>query len=123
RNGDQGALVPRSEKRAPHPHMRGAKGNRLFKIPAHAHGKPAKPVAPRKLFEKREMKRGFFIHWRNAHQPFNLELPFIATAREKRIHLFWCKPRLLRLLARIQDRKSTRLNSSHVKISYAVFCL
>src|SRR5690606_27639326 len=26
-------------------------------------------------------------------------------------------------LAGIQDRKSTRLNSSHVKISYAVFCL
>src|SRR5690606_14366865 len=29
---------------------------------------------------------------------------------------------LLRL-AEIEDRKSTRLNSSHVKISYAVFCL
>src|SRR5690606_40264011 len=26
-------------------------------------------------------------------------------------------------LAKSQDRKSTRLNSSHVKISYAVFCL
>src|SRR5690606_39940382 len=25
--------------------------------------------------------------------------------------------------APLQDRKSTRLNSSHVKISYAVFCL
>src|SRR5690606_41620873 len=25
--------------------------------------------------------------------------------------------------ARLADRKSTRLNSSHVKISYAVFCL
>src|SRR6266496_2143645 len=25
--------------------------------------------------------------------------------------------------ARLQDRKSTRLNSSHVEISYAVFCL
>src|SRR5690554_7577669 len=25
--------------------------------------------------------------------------------------------------ARVQDRKSTRLNSSHVRISYAVFCL
>src|SRR5690606_40580422 len=24
---------------------------------------------------------------------------------------------------RLEDRKSTRLNSSHVKISYAVFCL
>src|SRR3989442_5605714 len=29
-----------------------------------------------------------------------------------------------RLLSRVaQDRKSTRLNSSHVRISYAVFCL
>src|SRR5690606_39873339 len=27
------------------------------------------------------------------------------------------------LLVHKQDRKSTRLNSSHVKISYAVFCL
>src|SRR5690606_41518820 len=26
-------------------------------------------------------------------------------------------------LHKIEDRKSTRLNSSHVKISYAVFCL
>src|SRR6266496_5096341 len=26
-------------------------------------------------------------------------------------------------LHRVQDRKSTRLNSSHVEISYAVFCL
>src|SRR5690554_7416417 len=27
------------------------------------------------------------------------------------------------LLLRLADRKSTRLNSSHVRISYAVFCL
>src|SRR5690349_22523822 len=32
-----------------------------------------------------------------------------------------CRPRR-RVLAR-RDRKSTRLNSSHVEISYAVFCL
>src|SRR5690606_4934028 len=31
--------------------------------------------------------------------------------------------RLLGQLFRLTDRKSTRLNSSHVKISYAVFCL
>src|SRR3989442_8784853 len=30
---------------------------------------------------------------------------------------------LLRMLAGVADRKSTRLNSSHVRISYAVFCL
>src|SRR5690606_41632260 len=27
------------------------------------------------------------------------------------------------IVAHFEDRKSTRLNSSHVKISYAVFCL
>src|SRR5690625_1626774 len=30
---------------------------------------------------------------------------------------------ILRLLEPTEDRKSTRLNSSHVAISYAVFCL
>src|SRR3989442_4289671 len=30
---------------------------------------------------------------------------------------------LLARLGRREDRKSTRLNSSHVRISYAVFCL
>src|SRR5699024_11344755 len=29
----------------------------------------------------------------------------------------------LLLMAEVEDRKSTRLNSSHVSISYAVFCL
>src|SRR3712207_8748633 len=29
----------------------------------------------------------------------------------------------LLLLGQVQDRKSTRLNSSHANISYAVFCL
>src|SRR3712207_8186620 len=31
--------------------------------------------------------------------------------------------RAAQLLARAEDRKSTRLNSSHANISYAVFCL
>src|SRR5690606_40091085 len=31
-------------------------------------------------------------------------------------------PKLLGVAAVLADRKSTRLNSSHVKISYAVFC-
>src|SRR5699024_12301250 len=38
---------------------------------------------------------------------------------------FWSRRRLLRQRGprRRGDRKSTRLNSSHVSISYAVFCL
>src|SRR5690606_41855191 len=34
-----------------------------------------------------------------------------------------CRPAPHRRSAGRRDRKSTRLNSSHVKISYAVFCL
>src|SRR6266700_5782878 len=36
---------------------------------------------------------------------------------------FGCALRIRWRRSRYQDRKSTRLNSSHVKISYAVFCL
>src|SRR5207245_9339041 len=40
----------------------------------------------------------------------------VRTAREKR-------PELFNNFAGTRDRKSTRLNSSHGSISYAVFCL
>src|SRR5690606_42074082 len=43
----------------------------------------------------------------------------LATARNKGFD----DVSILILDPRDQDRKSTRLNSSHVKISYAVFCL
>src|SRR5690606_40603961 len=35
----------------------------------------------------------------------------------------FCRDTMFSTAARKPDRKSTRLNSSHVKISYAVFCL
>src|SRR5690606_41684826 len=35
----------------------------------------------------------------------------------------WLGALLGGMIGLLQDRKSTRLNSSHVKISYAVFCL
>src|SRR2546428_6342527 len=34
-----------------------------------------------------------------------------------------CEQKLVPLFQTLQDRKSTRLNSSHDQISYAVFCL
>src|SRR5690606_39803072 len=50
------------------------------------------------------------------HSPFGL-----------RVHAPWALAVGARLLERYgvesQDRKSTRLNSSHVKTSYAVFCM
>src|SRR5207302_9238301 len=37
--------------------------------------------------------------------------------------VFYLHLQCAELIVQRQDRKSTRLNSSHVKISYAVFCL
>src|SRR5690349_22159089 len=45
-----------------------------------------------------------------------------STSDRVQHHDAW-PARRLELLLRCQDRKSTRLNSSHVEISYAVFCL
>src|SRR5438477_8370807 len=43
------------------------------------------------------------------------EMVVVAVAENQRIEVLGCNPE--------QDRKSTRLNSSHMSISYAVFCL
>src|SRR5256885_5092752 len=51
---------------------------------------------------------------------------FRSRARELRRHGMHRPPTLPPRLERggpVQDRKSTRLNSSHLVISYAVFCL
>src|SRR3989442_4896516 len=50
----------------------------------------------------------------------------VVEAEPRRISRAWCRRRVAhdhqaREIRR--DRKSTRLNSSHVRISYAVFCL
>src|SRR5215211_3182310 len=48
------------------------------------------------------------------HEP---ELPELVTKNAERLHFTTDMDELL------EDRKSTRLNSSHTVISYAVFCL
>src|SRR5437764_6995765 len=45
------------------------------------------------------------------------------TDGQFRVPRFWSKMTLRLQVGQIQDRKSTRLNSSHRCISYAVFCL
>src|SRR5690606_41571554 len=51
-------------------------------------------------------------------QTWQLARAALTHAENRGWHLLQNPQRL-----RVQDRKSTRLNSSHVKISYAVFCL
>src|SRR5690625_6598166 len=51
----------------------------------------------------------------------------LAGAKNAMVHLYnACAPAFRRIvfdMTPAEDRKSTRLNSSHVAISYAVFCL
>src|SRR3712207_7089392 len=70
---------------------------------------PAKPIANSSRFSKSSNRRRISIA---------LSYPFIASL---------CLPSLARVtplfIKTFADRKSTRLNSSHANISYAVFCL
>src|SRR5690606_39625688 len=50
----------------------------------------------------------------------DLLVPAFAVVREGARRVLGLRPFDVQLIG---DRKSTRLNSSHVKISYAVFCL
>src|SRR5690606_40203819 len=62
-----------------------------------------------------------FRRWAS-HDPRSVEVGVSQTTR--RFESVSGRARFLAFhLDRVRDRKSTRLNSSHVKISYAVFCL
>src|SRR5437870_8402888 len=56
------------------------------------------------------------------HRLATLHAFFRYVQAEEPAHMLQCQ-KILAIPLRRQDRKSTRLNSSHVAISYAVFCL
>src|SRR5690606_41965161 len=65
--------------------------------------------------------------WRAVDRPAHRSSPQWAVSGQPAPALLdqvaWCRRRSPGHAAGRRDRKSTRLNSSHVKISYAVFCL
>src|SRR5699024_11370460 len=67
----------------------------------------------------------FFRNSRLTHATCKDSLaPFLATVPSaSRYPANHCKRLSMEYLSKGTDRKSTRLNSSHVSISYAVFCL
>src|SRR6266498_2786286 len=71
-----------------------------------------------------DMHRHFARRFMQRHGPVDrlLRRPFCADHLHQRHEIGWIPP-VGAERARAVDRKSTRLNSSHVRISYAVFCL
>src|SRR5690625_6571548 len=95
---------------------------------------------PRKTMEKEQISTRILHHDRRqgtesgaVHQPIHVSAAFSFARAQDLIDVFQGKPGFTyarqatpstaRLEHLIKDRKSTRLNSSHVAISYAVFCL
>src|SRR5258708_9128955 len=72
------------------------------------------------LFPSTTLFRSLFESWRNGQPPAG-DAPDLATSLRPQLDRL--TQALVAALARVQDRKSTRLNSSHQIISYAVFCL
>src|SRR5256885_7935662 len=58
-----------------------------------------------------------------AEDPFSGQLFVFRGRAGDRVKVLWWSGDGLCLFAKRLDRKSTRLNSSHLVISYAVFCL
>src|ERR1039457_7451207 len=63
----------------------------------------------------------FFFFLMIRRPPRSTLFPYTTLFRSGNCPWFWVRKRRLRLFD--LDRKSTRLNSSHLVISYAVFCL
>src|SRR5699024_11368847 len=79
-----------------------------------------RPPAP--LFPYTTLFRSFHGEDADAQLPVHLRVDHAPYALDPELDLLR-RRRLLVQRARRADRKSTRLNSSHVSISYAVFCL
>src|SRR5580692_12755062 len=65
----------------------------------------------------------FFFFLMIRRPPRSTLFPYTTLFRSRRGGRAWLGPGGLRQLHLRRDRKSTRLNSSHSQISYAVFCL
>ena len=78
--------------------MRGAQGDGLLEIVAHAHRQALQPVARSNFCKQRKMQRGRFIDRRNAHQPRHGQI-HAAAFRDKGIGLGRGDTGLLRLFS------------------------
>src|SRR5205807_10035598 len=74
------------------------------------------PVPPTNLARRRLPRPGL---WQISHTPHRRT----TSAPPKAAGMSFATPVVSTPLGRQLDRKSTRLNSSHLVISYAVFCL
>src|SRR5690606_41720074 len=91
---------------------------RVFVCSPFAHGLPVLPAPAAPEPHPRSLHDALPICPMSTLDAAAARLPIAALAARS-----FTRTRCVATGAATQDRKSTRLNSSHVKISYAVFCL
>src|SRR5690606_2653829 len=100
------------------PQLAKGKGNKMISIPSARLQNREEYVTAIGLMREND---SLVIHSVKRHLKLRFQdLEHYLGERGRRGHKL---PRGLQRVDRIEDRKSTRLNSSHVKISYAVLCL
>src|SRR2546430_5658705 len=72
---------------------------------------------------RRELPEATVRTWLEPSEPIALDDGRLILGAPDQFAAEWNESKHSGLLARVADRKSTRLNSSHSQISYAVFCL
>src|SRR5690554_1440884 len=80
------------------------------------------------IYLRPETAQGIFVNYLNVQKSGRMKIPFgIAQIGKAFRNEVIARQFIMRMREfeqmELQDRKSTRLNSSHVRISYAVFCL
>src|SRR5438045_7068946 len=83
---------------------------------------PSSPLFPYTTLFRSELDGADALSWRSRSHPSAAPCAGAPAAAAPVRRCPCCQKRLARQGA-AEDRKSTRLNSSHLGISYAVFCL
>src|SRR5690606_41586405 len=84
---------------------------------------PPRPTPPLSLHDALPISADRHVGAHPHHQPLKQKVVHASSTRGRRMAVRHTEPNGSGAGCAPRDRKSTRLNSSHVKSSYAVFCL
>ncbi len=99
---------PWTEKCGPDPDVGCAQPHSRLEIIAHAHGELGEAISTSNLGEKREMRRGGFANWRNAHETGDYQAMIATRPGEKDVDLMGRQSALLGLLSGVDLHQQLR---------------
>lgn len=102
--------------------MRGAAGDRRFKISRHAHAEPGKAVTAGNRGQHPEVPFRRFVDRRNAHQPQGFQPMAVAAVRDERVRLRRIDAGLLCFIAGVDLNEELRRPALLLKLARQHLC-